>query len=895
MADTVDTLQDREDDAAASKVWAVYVSEAEKYDKSLVESWKSDMEGMLIFAGLFSASLTAFIIESYKTLTPDSCDSMVQLLAQISQQLAAAANGSTFQVPVAPTPFSPPTTSLVCNTLWFISLGLSLTCALIATLLEQWARDFLHRADMRSAPVIRARVFSYLYYGLKRFSMHTVVDIIPLLLHASLLFFFAGLVAFLLPINPVITYVAAGLLVVVVAIYSLLTVLPIWYLDCPYRTPLSAGFWRISQISPKKWSHWRHLWQHGHLMQSRRETVVGAMFREAMAPSPARAARDYRALVWTVKSLADDSELEPFVEGIPDLLWAPEGRRHSYEHHIKRLARSGDIALLSRIEGLLRSCNGGFLSADARGRREITCYKAVWAIASIQTFHIGLPFPSRGIPNHYCFPSTTPGVAPYSQSAVVLANWNYLQDSKAHLTPLVTRLLGSIRVGHPPPVDLFKTLVESGSWVLDLGFRTFMSDRLEEYVYNGADFAASDLASDIVETVKAFFIGAPYKLFFNYCIWAAAQGDLPYRFWETMEILVPSKACAAPSSTYADLEWTLAHILESIPLDDPRWNEPGTQCFDTVIQALSFLWSPQDSQCPIPTALTQYFASRKSLSVLRSHILFFNGLAARLLRALPTTLSQLSSLHSDATAVDNMMVTVWLIASHVSGVFTAEDYQPILDAIAGFSVTPTIFSTVSVVKMIFARRTVQEQESAARGPIDTACLTNGDDLTEQQDRTTEVQFMVLAEFLEGWTPSFEPYELAETIRCMVGAIRIPDQVGEECQRRLARSLTPLAGYEVTETLIESGEAGITYLRETHNRLANFDAFSALMDSDIFRAYITATTSFHPWLTDAIARDEVKLTLSRHLGRLGSTPAGPEVLRTLQVILRRLESLHSPNP
>ncbi|KAJ7752548.1 hypothetical protein B0H16DRAFT_1317352, partial [Mycena metata] len=104
------------DDSAASKVWAVYVSEAEKYDRSLVESWKSDMEGMLIFAGLFSASLTAFIIESYKTLIPDSGDSTVQLLVQISQQLASAANGSIFHVP-PPTHFSPPTTSLVCNAL----------------------------------------------------------------------------------------------------------------------------------------------------------------------------------------------------------------------------------------------------------------------------------------------------------------------------------------------------------------------------------------------------------------------------------------------------------------------------------------------------------------------------------------------------------------------------------------------------------------------------------------------------------------------------------------------------------------------------------------------------------------------------------------------------------
>ncbi|KAJ7080256.1 hypothetical protein C8R44DRAFT_824418 [Mycena epipterygia] len=151
------------DEAAAAKIWAVYIDEAEKYDKALVESWKSDMEGLLIFAALFSAIVTAFIIESYKTLNRDSGDLTVQLLSQISQQLAAVTNGSTFNVPQT-LPFSPPATSVVCNAFWFISLGLSLACALVATLVEQWARDFLHRTDMRSAPLIRTRMFSYIYY-----------------------------------------------------------------------------------------------------------------------------------------------------------------------------------------------------------------------------------------------------------------------------------------------------------------------------------------------------------------------------------------------------------------------------------------------------------------------------------------------------------------------------------------------------------------------------------------------------------------------------------------------------------------------------------------------------------------------------------------------------------
>ncbi|KAJ7456140.1 hypothetical protein FB451DRAFT_1183926 [Mycena latifolia] len=129
--------------------------------------------------------------------------------ARSALQLAAAADGSTF-LPRAPLGFTPPDTSLACNTLWFISVGLGLSCALIATLLEQWACDFLHRADMLSAPVIRARIFSYLYYGLKRFNMHTVVEIIKLLLHASLIFFFSRLIAFLIPVNIAIAGVAAS-------------------------------------------------------------------------------------------------------------------------------------------------------------------------------------------------------------------------------------------------------------------------------------------------------------------------------------------------------------------------------------------------------------------------------------------------------------------------------------------------------------------------------------------------------------------------------------------------------------------------------------------------------------------------------------------------------------
>ncbi|KAJ7474892.1 hypothetical protein FB451DRAFT_277699 [Mycena latifolia] len=237
-----------ESEAACAKLWAIYVGEAEKYDKRLVESWKGDMDGMLIFSGLFSASLTAFLVESYTALQPDSGAINAVLLLQISRQLAGELNGTQipFQDPMA---FHPTTPALVCNILWFLSLALSLTCALLATLVEQWAREFIHKTELRPSPARRVRIHSFLYLGLQKFGMHTVVDIIPLLLHASLIIFFAGLVFFLLPVNPLLMKLMSVVLAAFLIIYITLTALPVIFLDSPYQTPLSKGLWRFWQFT----------------------------------------------------------------------------------------------------------------------------------------------------------------------------------------------------------------------------------------------------------------------------------------------------------------------------------------------------------------------------------------------------------------------------------------------------------------------------------------------------------------------------------------------------------------------------------------------------------------------------------------------------------------------
>ncbi|THV00508.1 hypothetical protein K435DRAFT_657025, partial [Dendrothele bispora CBS 962.96] len=180
------------DDEACSKLWKVFIDQAEEYDEKLLKEWKADMEALLIFSALYSASLTAFIIESYKTLQDDPAQRTVDLLSQISRQLS----NSTTDLESSST-FEPSAASLVCNMFWFLSLALALACSLLATFVQQWTRDFIHKTTLKPSLVRRARVVAYLHFGMQDFGLNTFVDIIPVLLHISLFLFFGGLVAFL--------------------------------------------------------------------------------------------------------------------------------------------------------------------------------------------------------------------------------------------------------------------------------------------------------------------------------------------------------------------------------------------------------------------------------------------------------------------------------------------------------------------------------------------------------------------------------------------------------------------------------------------------------------------------------------------------------------------------
>ncbi|KAF9469699.1 hypothetical protein BDZ94DRAFT_1328504 [Collybia nuda] len=372
-------------DDPSTKIWSSYISASRTHDRNLARNWKSDMDGMLIFAGLFSASVTAFIIESYKTLSPNNDEIMISLLAQISQQLTTISNASTPTNAIfaqsnltIPEPFTPSTSSLVCNTLWFLSLGFSLACALSATLVEQWVRNYLQAIENRPTPHERARISAFLFKGLEKFKMAALVETIPLLLHISLLLFFAGLIEFLRPVNAAISNIVLGMLVSCAILYILATLIPIFRRNCPYRTPLSGVWWNIMKGL--------HLLRRPNLKFGGTMAIVGTMAEareaDAIEISPERDRRDLDAMIWTLKSLREDHEFEPFVEVIPKVV---AGFDYSAKILLRKLLYHDDLSvkLSHRIPRLLVTCTGGILDTVLSQKRASTCLAAIWSLSML--------------------------------------------------------------------------------------------------------------------------------------------------------------------------------------------------------------------------------------------------------------------------------------------------------------------------------------------------------------------------------------------------------------------------------------------------------------------------------------------------------------------------------
>ena len=293
--------------------------------------------------GLFSSSVASLIAISYPTLRQDSNATTESLLSQISQQLANANSNGSFPIssPSTQRPFSPPALAVFVNAVWFLSLVLSLSCALMATLLHQWARRYLQIIQRNHAPHVRAHIREYFSLGAHKFGIDGLAELLPSILLLSVLLFFTGLVAFAFQANDNVAYITLACVVSFLLAYIYFTLKPLISPDCPYYTPLTSiisfSTQRIAlSFSLRIYRSAEYLHDHfGKLvsadsvkrcrgMYERRakawsEDVISRLSNLATQSSKFSMDIYKTALTWTLDQLDQDLELEKFVAGIPGL------------------------------------------------------------------------------------------------------------------------------------------------------------------------------------------------------------------------------------------------------------------------------------------------------------------------------------------------------------------------------------------------------------------------------------------------------------------------------------------------------------------------------------------------------------------------------------------------
>ncbi|KAJ7494072.1 hypothetical protein FB451DRAFT_1360635 [Mycena latifolia] len=887
------------DDGASAPLWAVYIAEADKYDKSLVESWRADMEGMLIFAGLFSASLTAFLIESYKTLTPDMGDTTVALLTQISRQLALSASGENFTLTTVPQ-FTPAASSLVCNVFWFTSLGLSLMCALVATLLEQWSRDFLHRADRRSAPIIRARAFSYLYYGLKRFKMHHVVEIIPLLLHTSLLFFFAGLVAFLIPVNRAMVIVTSSLLAIIATLYFVLTILPLLYLDAPYRTPLSGAFWSLRRLLNAEWNRLVRGPKHRDTASRyNAESMVEAMFRQATMPTVERSTRDQQALIWTAKSLSDDMELEPMVEALPDVLWGPEARRQGYDGHVHCLVQHPEVKLLDRIEGLLHRSPGAMLIPEARKRREIACYKALWAISTLpRRIHRTVTL------HHPHFEPKDLDVRRHYIPCRSMVHWRWLNSVYQRFQDLSRQLVDDTTRGQLPDFQSVMMQMRHESTVPhaslgDWAEFTTPKEELDAYTRNPTPESASVVLGMLVNSMGMFHNVVSLEILSRYVADCWTDQSNPYRFLETLEIIESGMETGPTSSglllcVERSLDTIVVGVLDNVGTTrEVHW-------IDIAIRSLLRYWYPYESgdEAPtLPRAVIHLLNSQWSQIGDLKYVL--STLPAHALSCVPATIrggvTRLDP-HDDAipVPVDECLAAIWQLYKYWGLKLNDADpsvHRSILDALVKHESSSVYASLRAFIRHAILcrfsdKRTIAPLETLnwlseirlfpALGtprpmsiPEGSVASYESSGLTRLYDqRIGEYLLEVLTDFLEACLSTKKPFKAAETITS-IGSFYPPVGIQHTSQLRFSSAVKNVCGLDWdTPTVIH-----------------------AIVTLTVFRGYLSpplppgAKIATNRWLDNSEAREDLRNTFTNCMGTID-----PRLRQRSHIIVAHLEGV-----
>ncbi|KAG8984435.1 hypothetical protein FRB93_006568 [Tulasnella sp. JGI-2019a] len=211
--------------------WSEYDKLADAVDKDMVDALNTNLDSLLIFAGLFSSVNSAVLIYSIPGLSPNPINDTNALLRLLIIQ---SGNGTT---PTAGLLASPPQQSapVLMNAFFAASLVTSLLAAFGAVLAKQWLLHYSQTGQVGELEK-QCRKRQKKFSGARRWHLRTVVEFLPAVLQISLLAFFIGLIDFFWSINNTVAAVVISLFGVGIVAFVYFLIAGARDPDCPFQT-----------------------------------------------------------------------------------------------------------------------------------------------------------------------------------------------------------------------------------------------------------------------------------------------------------------------------------------------------------------------------------------------------------------------------------------------------------------------------------------------------------------------------------------------------------------------------------------------------------------------------------------------------------------------------------
>ncbi|RXW12710.1 hypothetical protein EST38_g13145 [Candolleomyces aberdarensis] len=229
--------------------WTKLLQPLQQKDQARCNSWKEEVQNILIFAGLFSAVVTAFIVESQKTLRTDPIEAILPLLlAKMTDGQLSQASKDVFSLSED--------ASIRINTLWLLSLVFSLVTVLIGIVSLQWLREH-QRPYGNLEPQVAFSLHQMQAEALDKWWVPQIFTMLPLLLQVALVLFLVGLNELLFNLNRTVAIWVAVAIWLTLLFLVATTILPtlqnlLLFLPwtpgqkprspCPYKSPQAWAF-----------------------------------------------------------------------------------------------------------------------------------------------------------------------------------------------------------------------------------------------------------------------------------------------------------------------------------------------------------------------------------------------------------------------------------------------------------------------------------------------------------------------------------------------------------------------------------------------------------------------------------------------------------------------------